>query len=266
MRMSESGATEDRNGHEFVRLETRGDVAVLTLTHLEDRNALSWAMTRALIAAVAEVRAAGAGALVVTSSGPVFSSGGSVDDLLDQKAPLEDMYAGFVAVAECGLPTVAAVNGPALGAGLNLALACDLIVCSPLARFETRFLGLGLHPGGGHLWQLQQRMGRQGAAALALFGESLSGADAVAKGLAWTCVDDGVLLDTAVELADRAAQLDRPLLARTRSTLDESASVLNRSDALARELPAQQWSMGRPEFATRLDLLRRKLGRPSTGG
>jgi enoyl-CoA hydratase len=265
--MAEPGTTESRRSDELVQRDARGDVAVLTLSHPEDRNALSLAMTRALAAAVTTVRTDGSvGALVLTSSGPVFSSGGSVDDLLDPKAPLEEMYAGFVAVAECGLPTVAAVHGPALGAGMNLALACDLIVCSPSARFETRFLGLGLHPGGGHVWQLQQRMGRQGAAALALFGESLSGADAVAKGLAWTCVDETELLDTAVELAARAAQLDRPVVARTRATLDESASVHDRADALARELPAQQWSMGRPEFATRLALLRQNLGRPAPDG
>jgi enoyl-CoA hydratase len=260
--MAEPGTTRGRNGGDFVQVEARGEVAVLTLSHPEDRNALSLAMTRALTAAVNAVQADGAaGALVLTSGGPVFSSGGSVDDLLDPKAPLEDMYAGFVAVAECDLPTVAAVNGPALGAGMNLALACDLIVCSPSARFETRFLGVGLHPGGGHLWQLQQRMGRQGAAALALFGESLGGAEAVAKGLAWACVDDDQLLDTAVELAARAARLDRPLVARTRTTLDEGAAVLTRSDALAHELPAQQWSMGRPEFAAGLDRLRQTLGR-----
>jgi enoyl-CoA hydratase len=267
MRMLESGTTAGRDGRDFVHLDSRGDgdVAVLTLNHPEDRNALSLAMTRALTAAIATVLADGAvGALVLTSCGPVFSSGGSVDDLLEPKAPLEDMYAGFVAVAECGLPTVAAVNGPALGAGMNLALACDLIVCSPSARFESRFLGVGLHPGGGHLWQLQQRIGRQGAAALALFGESLSGVDAVARGLAWTCVEDAALLDTAVALAARAAQLDRLLVARTRATLEESASVHGRADALALELPAQHWSMGRPEFATRLEILRQKLGRPAT--
>jgi enoyl-CoA hydratase len=264
--MPEPGTTVGRGGHEFVSVASRDDVAILTLNHPEDRNALSLAMTRALTAAVEAARAdAAVGALVLTSGGPVFSSGGSVDDLLDPKAPLEDMYAGFVALAECGLPTVAAVNGPALGAGMNLALACDLIICSPSARFESRFLSLGLHPGGGHLWQLEQRIGRQGAAALALFGESLNGADAVARGLAWTCVDDTALLDTAVGLAARAAQLDRPLVARTRATLDDGASVQGRSDALARELPAQLWSMGRPEFATRLDLLRQKLGRPAPG-
>jgi enoyl-CoA hydratase len=86
---------------------------------------------------------------------------------------------------------------------MNLATVCDLIVCSPLARFETRFPQMGLHPGGGHLWQLRQRIGRQGAAALALFGEVLSGEEAAHRGLAWRCMPESDLLAAAVECATR---------------------------------------------------------------
>jgi enoyl-CoA hydratase len=262
MRMAGSQATESRDDPTRVRVDHLGDVAVLTLNHPEDRNALSWAMTGALVEAVSEVLANGvAGALVVASNGPVFCAGGSVDDLFEPKAPLTDMYGGFVAIAECGLPTVAAVTGPALGAGMNLALACDLIVCSPSARFETRFLDLGLHPGGGHLWQLRQRIGRQGAAAMALFGESVGGEEAVQRGLAWRCVDESQVLNVAVELAGRAARLDRPLAARTRTTLDEARAVQTAADALSREVTHQQWSMERPEFRTKLARLRDRLGR-----
>ncbi|HWE68570.1 MAG TPA: enoyl-CoA hydratase-related protein [Acidimicrobiales bacterium] len=254
-----TGGDADRDR---VRLEYRGDVALLTLDHPEDRNALSLAMTSALVDAVTQVQADGvAAALVVTANGPVFSSGGSVDDLLEPKAPLEEMYAGFVAIAHSGLPTVAAVNGPALGAGMNLALACDLIICSPAARFETRFLGVGLHPGGGHLWLLRERIGRQGAVAMAVFGAALDGEEAAARGLAWRCVDEDQLLGVALELAAGAASLDRALVARTLATLDDQAAVHRMSDALALELPPQQWSMGRPEFASRLELLRVRLGR-----
>ena len=99
----------------------------------------------------------------------------------------------------------AAVQGPALGAGMNLALAC-VIVCSPSARFETRFLDIGLHPGGGHLWQLRQRIGRQGAAALTLFGESLDGEEAARHQLAWRCVPEGDLLEVAYESTWRPQQ------------------------------------------------------------
>jgi enoyl-CoA hydratase len=137
----------------YLRVERQGRVAVVTLDHQSDRNALSFGMTRALVEVVRSLASDEAvGAMVVAAAGAVFSSGGSVDDLFAPKVPLGETYAGVVAVAECALPTVAAVNGPALGAGMNLAMACDLIVCSPLARFETRFPQIGLHPGGGHLW------------------------------------------------------------------------------------------------------------------
>ncbi|MGP0032496.1 MAG: enoyl-CoA hydratase-related protein [Acidimicrobiales bacterium] len=246
---------------EHVRLEQRDGVAVVTLDHPADRNALSLAMVRALTSVVHRASAGDAGAIVVAGAGPAFSAGGSVDDLFEPKVPLQEMYAGVVAIAESGLPTVAAVNGPALGAGMNLAMACDLIVCSPSARFETRFPHIGLHPGGGHLWHLRQRMGRPGAAAMALFGESLDGEEAARRGLAWRCVPETDLLELAVDLASRAARLDRHLTARIRATLDDSAALHRASDAVSLELPAQQWSMGRPEFAAALQRLRTRLGR-----
>ena len=165
--MAEPGRAGDSQGSgAYVRVDQRDGVATVFLDHPEDRNALSFAMTRALAEAMYRLAADDTvGAIVLAATGSVFSSGGSVDDLLEPKAPLSETYAGFLAVMESELPTVAAVNGPALGAGMNLALACDVIVCSPSARFETRFLDVGLHPGGGHLWQLRQRIGPQGAAA-----------------------------------------------------------------------------------------------------
>jgi enoyl-CoA hydratase len=247
---------------DYVRLERRDGVAIVTLDHPADRNALSLNMTRALTEVVESVTDDGdVGALVVASAGPVFSAGGSVDDLFEPKAPLVDMYGGVVAVARCGLPTIAAVNGPALGAGMNLALACDLIICSPLARFESRFLAIGLHPGGGHLWHLRERIGRQGAAALSLFGDSLDGEEAARRGLAWRCVPESDLSAVVMDYASRVAKLDRPLVRRVRTTLDDSAGVHRASDAIELELPVQQWSMERPEFLAALGRLRARLGR-----
>jgi enoyl-CoA hydratase len=251
-----------QEGSGYVRVDRRGAVAIISLDHPEDRNALSLAMTRALAEAVHSVGADDAiGAVVLAATGTVFSAGGSVDDLLEPKAPLSEMYSGFVAVMECELPTVAAVNGPALGAGMNLALACDLIVCSPAARFETRFLDVGLHPGGGHVWQLRQRIGRQGAAALSLFGETLDGEEAARRQLAWRCVSEADLLEASWQLASRAAGRDRALMVRTRRTLADSASVVHAADAVALELEPQQWSMGRPEFLDALGRLRTQLAR-----
>jgi enoyl-CoA hydratase len=259
MRPDENGAPPVAG---FLRMEQQDGVAIVTLDHQPDRNALSVGMTRALVAIVSNLASDDAiRAMVVAAAGPVFSAGGSVDDLFAPKVPLSETYAGVVAVAECGLPTVAAVHGPALGAGMNLAMACDLIVCTPQARFETRFPQIALHPGGGHLWHVRQRIGRQGAAALSLFGEVLEGDDAARRGLAWRCVPESELLTTAVAYASRAARLDRPLVERVRTTLDDSAAVHRASDAQGLELGAQQWSMGRPEFAAALQRLRARLGR-----
>jgi enoyl-CoA hydratase len=108
-------------------------------------------------------------------------------------------------------------------------------------------------------------MGRQGASAMALFGASLGGVEAAQRGLAWRCVEEGDLLEEAVALAARAARLDPELVARTRATLDQGAAVHDRAGALALELPAQRWSMGRAEFATRLGQLRARLGRDPAG-
>src|ERR1700733_4344754 len=249
-------------GSRYVRVERVDGVAIVSLDHPEDRNALSLRMTRELAEAVHSVADDDAiGALVLAATGSVFSAGGSVDDLLEPKAPLGDTYAGFVSLLESELPTVAAVNGPALGAGMNLALACDVIVCSPSARFETRFLDVGLHPGGGHLWQLRQRIGRQGAAALSLFGETLDGEEAARRQLAWRCVPEAQLLDAAWQLAARAAGHDPALMALTRQTLDDGSTCVRASDAIDLELERQQWSMGRPEFVAGLGRLRARLGR-----
>ena len=83
---------------------------------------------------------------------------------------------------------------------------------SPKARFDPRFMDLGIHPGGGHLWRMERLVGRQAAAALVLFGESLTGEEAARVGLAWRCVDDDELLETAIALARRAADRPRELI------------------------------------------------------
>jgi enoyl-CoA hydratase len=247
---------------DLVRTEhVEGGVAVLTLDDAPHRNPLTLEMTRALAAAVAGALAAGARALVLTAEPPVFCAGGSVDDLLTPRADLPEVYAGFLALADAPVVTVAAVDGAAIGAGVNLPLACDVVVASPAARFDPRFLDLGLHPGGGQLWRLERRVGRQAAAALVLCGDTLDGTEAEAKGLVWRCVPSDELLDTALTLARRAASRPAPVMARAKATLDATPALATAEDAVALELEAQRWSMTTPEFAERLAELRARLGR-----
>ena len=243
-----------------VRLARDGNVAVVVLDDPARRNALSLEVTVQLARAVEEAAADPAvGALVVTATPPAFCAGGSVDDLLEPRTSLRDMYAGVEALSRLTLPSVAAVNGPVIGAGVNVPLSCDVILASPKARFDPRFMDLGIHPGGGHLWRMERLLGRQAAAALVIFGESLTGEEAARVGLAWRCVDDDELLDAAIALARRAADRPRELVGRAKSVLDASPSLASWDDAFALELTHQEWSMTQPAFEERLAELRARL-------
>jgi enoyl-CoA hydratase len=244
----------------LVRIDTDGGVATLTLNDPARRNCVSAEMSLALAAACRQVAAdRQAHAVVLTGSGSVFSSGGNAAAMGDRTEPLSVLYRGFEAVATMAVPTIAAVNGPAVGAGMNFALACDVIVAAESARFDPRFLDVGIHPGGGHLWRLQARAGRQAAAALILFGESLTGDEAVAHGLAWACVPDADLLLKAHSMASRAAGRSPELVRRTKSTLNASVPITNAREASDLEEVVQEWSMTRPAFREGVAALQRAL-------
>ncbi len=250
----------------LVRTEMHDRVALVTLDDPARRNALSLTMADEVTSLFAELEASPAvGAVVVTGKPPSFSAGADLDDLERADAEgLRRIYRGFLAVANFPLPTIAAVNGPAVGAGLNMALACDVRVASGSARFDSRFIDLALHPGGGHTWMLRQLLGPQGAAAVVLCGEALDGETAVRHGLAWRCVEDDTLLDEALRLASRAASTPRELMVRLKATLRGMASVDGHADAVRRELEPQLWSKQQAEFAGRLAALRKKIaGRKS---
>ncbi|MDQ1467693.1 MAG: hypothetical protein QOH10_2108, partial [Actinomycetota bacterium] len=147
------------------------------------------------------------------------------------------------------LPTIAAVDGAAVGAGFNLALACDLRLVGPTARFDSRFLRIGLHPGGGHLWMLERSVGPQAAAACVLFGETIDAARALELGLAWSGHPVGELLDAAIALGSRAAAAPKPLVGRTKTSLRRAPWEADFEAAVATELEAQTWSLAEGYFS-----------------
>ncbi|GAC1312294.1 MAG: enoyl-CoA hydratase [Acidimicrobiales bacterium] len=237
-------------------------VAVVTVNDPERRNALTPAMNDEMIAAFDGLEAnADVGAVVVTGAAPAFCAGADLSHLgaTPSGEGMRGIYEGFLRVARSPLPTVAAVNGAAVGAGMNLALCCDLRVAARRAKFDTRFLQLGLHPGGGHTWMLRRIMGPQGAAAAVLFGEVLDGAEAERSGLVWRCVADDALLETAAALAGKAAAGPPALARRLKATLATVAAVDTHDEAVDVELDAQLWSMAQPDFAERLAALRQKI-------
>jgi enoyl-CoA hydratase len=118
---------------------------------------------------------------------------------------LETIYQAFTTIGTVEIPTVAAVRGAAVGAGLNLALAADLRIVSLTAKLIPGFAQIGIHPGGGHFTLLNRSVGREATAALGLFGESVNGDRAVDLGLAWAAVDDVETEAHAIAIATRVA-------------------------------------------------------------
>jgi enoyl-CoA hydratase len=223
-------------------------VATIELHDPDRRNALTKELSDDLAAAVGAALAAGASAIVLTAAPPVFCSGGLLDDLIAPRAPLAAAYAGLEALTASPVPTIAVVTGAAIGAGVNLPLGCDVIIAGRGARFDPRFLDVGIHPGGGHFWRLQKRVGHQGAAALVLCGDTLTGEEAERAGLVWRCVDDDDALTLAAKFARRVASRDRELVVRAKETLLASAALDDAASAAALELDTQQWSVDRPGF------------------
>ncbi|SDN15187.1 enoyl-CoA hydratase [Allokutzneria albata] len=244
-----------------VILERRGAVAVVTVSDPERRNALTLDLSQALADTVAACEAdPGVGALVVTGAPPAFCAGADLTQLGESREEgLRRIYRGFLSVANCSLPTVAAVNGAAVGAGLNLALACDVRIAGPKARFDARFLNLGIHPGGGMTWMLQRLAGPQTAKAMVLFGEILDADAAVRHGLVWSRAEDAVA--AAAALAEQAASAPRDLAVTTKSSMRTTASLGEHADAVETELVPQIASMDSPAFAARLAALKGRISR-----
>lgn len=244
-----------------LRTETDNGVALLTLDAPQRRNALDLDLCDEIVATLDQLEGDGdVRALVVTGAPPAFCAGADLSHLgSSQSEGLLRVYEGFLRVARSPLPTIAAVNGAAVGAGVNLALACDVRLAARSARFDTRFLQLGIHPGGGHTWMLRRITGPQTTAAAVLFGEVLDGAEAERVGLAWRCVDDDQLLPVALAMAARAAAGPPDLVRRIKATIADMADVATSDAAVERELEPQIWSINQPEFAARLAALQQRI-------
>ncbi len=239
-----------------VVVDVSDGVARITLNDPGKRNAVSQAMNDEIVAALDHLEPdPTVGAVVVTGAGKGFCAGADLDDLLAAKTTgITRIYEGFLRVAHSPLATVAAVNGAAVGAGMNLVLACDIVLAGRRARFDSRFLQIGLHPGGGHTWRLRHATDRTTAMAMVVFGEVLGADEALRTGLAWEAVDDDALLARAHELAARAAAQPKDLVARTKATILSLDEIADSAAAVDHELHPQLWSMDQPAFA---DLVRR---------
>jgi 2-(1,2-epoxy-1,2-dihydrophenyl)acetyl-CoA isomerase len=193
-------------GFETITLEVEADIATLTLSRPEVMNGLNGAMRREIVQAIGTA-AATARVLVLTGAGRAFCSGQDLGDAgsLDVARTLREEYEPMIlAIAGCPIPTIAAVNGAAAGAGANLALACDVVIAADSAVFIQAFARIGLIPDAGGTWLLPRQVGFARAMGATLFAEPVTAAQAAAWGMIWQAVPDA---DFAATVAARAQAL-----------------------------------------------------------
>ena len=238
----------------LVHLTSDGPVRTITLDDAERRNALSWPLLDELKTAVETVAAdAEARALVVTGAGKAFCAGADLVDLFgDLDRPTEQMrdhlmkvYASFLGLRDLAIPTVAAVQGAAVGAGLNIALACDVIVAGPRAGFGPTFSQIGLHPGGGCTWMLTQRIGAANTTAALFAGEIIDADTALRLGIAQEVNDEPAA--RAAEMAAVWSSREPKLMADIKRSV-RIATTSDADESLDFEALAQAESMANPQF------------------
>ena len=167
---------------------------------------------------------------VMSAEGTAFSAGGNIKDMKDKKGIFGGGTAGVrrgyiegiqripKALYALDIPSISAVQGPAIGAGCDLALYCDITICSTAAKFGETFINVGIIPGDGGAWILPRRVGLQRAAELTFTGRVVDGKEAAEIGLALECVQPEELMDRTLELANTIASRP-PITARMLKTL-----------------------------------------------
>lgn len=259
---------------EPLRILRRDDgVRVVTLARPDRRNAMTEDLTAAFAAALAELAAdADLRAVVLTGEGSAFCAGGDLSWIqegagaevtpMSVRARMYPFYRTWLGIRDLPVPVVAAVNGPAVGAGLCLALACDLRYAAPQARFSAPFTRLGMHPGMAATWLLPEVVGPARTRELLYTGRSLSAEEALAWGLVSGVSEDvlGAALEVAAGIAASApvaVRLTKAGLAHGQRSLQEAlewealAQPVTMATADLREGMAAQAERRAPRFTGR---------------
>ena len=218
----------------FLQSRREGAILILTMSQPETRNALTGnsAVDEFVQACDAVRRDSSVRVVILTAEGPVFSSGGNVKDMLryqtQQLMPetIREEYRNGIqrlpkALYNLDVPMIAAVNGPAIGAGLDLSCMCDIRIASEKATFAESFVKVGIVPGDGGAWLLPRAVGASKAAEMAFTGDALSADQALACGLVSRVVPHEQLLDEALALARRIAANPGGVLRMTKRLLRE---------------------------------------------
>lgn len=229
-------------------LERDGGLALLTLQRPEKSNLLTPDVSRQIADALQLLyQDPTLSLLAVQGSGRSFCAGADLHALQQAStgdgAVLHDLYSAFRTVAQCPVLSVALVNGAATGAGMNLAMACDIRLAAPDAWFESRFFQLAIHPGGGHTALLPQQVGWQQAAAMLLAGERLHAHDALRLGFVKALYPADELITHAKHYARQLADVPTELLRQTKQSMQQLAGATQLSTAVEVEFERQLASL-----------------------
>lgn len=197
--------------HDEILIEREEDVATVTINRPERRNALGSSQARELGGAIGEA-AHGSRAVILTGTGGAFCAGGDLEELERWSDLSEEEIGGFLyetfqgmirTIRRSDAIVVAAIGGPAVGAGMDLALACDLRVASERARLGQIWVRLGVIPGTGGAWLTQMLAGPTRAAEMLLTGDLITAEEALTAGLVNKVVPDEELMPEARALVER---------------------------------------------------------------
>src|SRR6059058_986491 len=201
---------------EYIIVESKGAVGIVTLNRPKMLNALSFGVFREIAAAVDDLEADDKiGCILLTGSEKAFAAGADIKEM--QPKSFIDMFSSDFAaigggrVAACRKPTIAAVSGYALGGGCELAMMCDIIICSDTAKFGQPEITLGTIPGIGGTQRLTRAVGKSKAMDLCLTGRMMDAAEAERAGLVSRIVPPDKLMEEAIAVAERISQMSRPV-------------------------------------------------------
>ncbi len=226
----------EADAHAPILVRREGHVAILTLNSPDTRNALSG---DALFGAFEQIFAAlnddlSVRAAILTGAGSAFSSGGNIAEMRDRQGMFGGTPEQIVAQYRAGIqriplafdalqvPIIAAVNGPAMGAGNDLACMCDIRIASSRARFAESFVKVGIVPGDGGAWLLPRVVGASRAAEMAFTGDTLDAQEALRVGLVSQVVEPDALMPAALALAQRIAANPPQVLRWTKQLLQQA--------------------------------------------
>jgi enoyl-CoA hydratase len=242
--------------HSSVQVAVANGIATLTLANPSRKNAITLEMADRIKSFCHEVdEDESIGAVIVDAQGDYFCSGADTRDLAASSASpastdavqrTSAVYETFVSIGSLPVPSVSVVVGGAVGAGLNLALATDVMLVTPDAVLDSGFAARRIHPGGGHFSLLGRNLNRQQSMALGVLGVPISGSEAVRLGLAWKASLESHIREDATRLLEQA-RIDPELTRRTKRSahLELGPNAVSWSAAVELERGVQMWSLAR---------------------